>query len=231
MIASTYFVCDYYMLRHSSSYRAIPEDKKFYVLSNVIKSGVLLSYCPLAALTLYMCIVHGSWSNQRIWALGILYAIPDFVSMLLVSRMANSTKLHHICVVIFAAINLVSDYTCDSVMRALVIYAIFSTFAYLVNLLLASRFIAVSTQLACVMSVAALVIYSTCLAINWSWQLYYLNRLWNTQPEFKERLTLVLYLLVMSIVVYDDVVLVKWLQKNARRVLNIRSKLAGDKSA
>ena len=49
--------------------------------------------------------------------------------MLLVRRMAWSTKLHHMCVVVFMVVNLFVTYEDETVGRALVVYAIFSTFA------------------------------------------------------------------------------------------------------
>jgi hypothetical protein len=140
IVGSTYFVCDYCMSRHSTSYARIPDPKKFYVLSNLIKSAVLLSYSPLAAFTLYEALVRNQWHTQRIRNLGVLYAMPDFVSLFLVSKMARTTQIHHVCVVVFMVVNLYNEYGEENVCRALVVYAIFSTFAYLVNLLLASRF-------------------------------------------------------------------------------------------
>uniref|UniRef100_A0A7S4F2G9 Uncharacterized protein n=1 Tax=Chrysotila carterae TaxID=13221 RepID=A0A7S4F2G9_CHRCT len=123
VVFASYFVCDFHMMRLSSSYTKIPDEKKFYVLSNLIKAAVLLSYTPLAALTLYRALVRDEWNTQRIRNLGVLYAIPDFVSLFLVSRMAFSTKLHHVCVVVFMVANLFNDYSDDGVGRALVVYA------------------------------------------------------------------------------------------------------------
>ena len=118
VVFSSYFVCDYVMNRKSKSYATIPEDKKFYVLSNLIKSAVLFSYCPLAGQTLCNALLHNMWNNARIRNLGVLYAIPDFVSLFLVSRMSLTTKAHHICVVIFMVYNLYTDYTTPSVSQA-----------------------------------------------------------------------------------------------------------------
>jgi len=95
----------------------------------LIKSAVLLGYCPSAAATLYNALINDQWSTHRIRSLGILYAIPDTVSLLLVSRMATSTKIHHLCVIAFMICNLFIEYEHESVGRALVVYAIFSTFA------------------------------------------------------------------------------------------------------
>ena len=75
-VFSSYFVANFYMLKHSTSYAAIPDDKKFYVLSNILKSAVLFAYCPIAAKTLKGALLDGVWSTARIHNLGILYAIP-----------------------------------------------------------------------------------------------------------------------------------------------------------
>jgi len=258
IVFSSYFVANYYMCNNSSSYAAIPDDKRFYVLSNLIKSAVLLAYCPLAARTLYLALVHDEWSTPRIRQLGVLYAIPDAVSMLLVNRMALSTKIHRrapsrpdrptcpahptratrpprrpppvaewpvppcvlpralcvdVCVVVFMVVNLFSTYEEEGVGRALVVYAIFSTFAYLANLLLASRFLPVAPKLSLVMSAVAFVVYTGCLAVNWTWQLAFVWRLGTTKPS----LPLLVYLALITLVVYDDCILIKWLWRNIFR--------------
>lgn len=219
VVFSAYFVANHYMMKLSGSYAAIPEDKKFYVLGNLIKSAVLLAYSPLAAKTLWLAMVDGQWSTPRIRNLGVLYAIPDAVSMLLVQRMAWSTKVHHLCVVIFAFVNLFVSYEEETVGRALVVYAVFSTFAYLVNLLLASRFLPVKPKLALVMSVVALFTYAACLAINWLWQVQFLWRLARENPT----LGLVVYVGLISLVVADDCILLQWLWKNVGRTMQMQS--------
>ncbi|KAL1527102.1 hypothetical protein AB1Y20_015785 [Prymnesium parvum] len=213
IVFSSYFVCDYTMSRRSTSYASIPDDKKFYVLSNLIKSAVLFSYCPLAVHVLYEALAFDRWSTARIRNLGVLYAIPDFVSLFLVSRMSTTTKLHHSCVVIFMVYNLYTDYSTESVARALVVYAVFSTFAYLVNLLLASRFLQIGATVSLCMSIVALGLYGGCLAINWCWQVRFLWGLYRNNPS----IGIYIYCTFMSMVVYDDVVLVRWLWNNVQR--------------
>jgi hypothetical protein len=213
MVFSSYFVANYFMCNNSKSYNEIPDDKRFYVLSNLIKSAVLLAYCPLAARTLYHALVYDEWSTPRIRQLGVLYAIPDFVSMLLVHRMALSTKIHHLCVVVFMVVNLFSTYEEETVGRALVVYAIFSTFAYLVNMLLASRFLPVTPKTSFLLSVLAFIVYAGCLGVNWTWQLAFCGRLGATKPSFG----LVVYIALITLIVYDDCILVKWLWRNIFR--------------
>ena len=220
VVFSSYFVADYFLARQSTSYARIPDDKKFYVLSNLIKSAVLTAYTPQAAYLLYQSIALDEWSTPRIRSLGVLYAIPDFVSLFLVQRMALTTKAHHICVVIFMVINLYNDYAHENVCRALVVYAVFSTFAYLVNLLLASRFLPVKPRMSLAMSAVALVVYTSCLAINWMWQVGFVASLharkW-ADGDAHAVGAIYAYLAAISMVVYDDVVLTKWLLANCKK--------------
>ena len=220
VVFSSYFVADYFLARQSTSYARIPDDKKFYVLSNLIKSAVLTAYTPQAAYLLYQAIHLDEWSTPRIRSLGVLYAIPDFVSLFLVQRMALTTKAHHVCVVIFMVINLYNDYAHENVCRALVVYAVFSTFAYLVNLLLASRFLPVKPRMSLAMSAVALVVYTSCLAINWMWQVGFVASLharkW-ADGDAHAVGAIYAYLAAISMVVYDDVVLTKWLLANCKK--------------
>ena len=220
VVFSSYFVADYFLARQSTSYARIPDDKKFYVLSNLIKSAVLTAYTPQAAYLLYQAIHLDEWSTPRIRSLGVLYAIPDFVSLFLVQRMALTTKAHHVCVVIFMVINLYNDYAHENVCRALVVYAVFSTFAYLVNLLLASRFLPVKPRMSLAMSAVALVVYTACLAINWMWQVGFVASLharkWANGDAHAVG-AIYAYLAAISMVVYDDVVLTKWLLANCKK--------------
>ena len=164
----SYFVMHFYLEKYSASYSKIPSDRKFYVLSNLIKSGFLSIFTPHA---LYMLlklnslpsvIIPTKLPNQSyslfffnyntslvttLHNMCVLYAIPDFVSMLLVEKMAMSTKIHHIVVVMFAFINLYQDFTTPSVWIGVVVYGIYSSFSYLVNFLLASRFFQMENQL------------------------------------------------------------------------------------
>lgn len=61
----------------------------------------------------------------------------------------------------------IADYTQENVCRLIMVYAIFSTYAYLVNLLLASRFMQISKQLSAFLSYAAVTIYIGACTVNW----------------------------------------------------------------
>lgn len=212
VVFSSYFTFDYFLKEYSTSYREIPSDKKFYVLSNLIKSAVLLSYSPLAFNLLVQSMHHDVWDTNKIRIMGTLYCIPDFVSLFVVKRMANSTKIHHIVVCVFNLISVYNDYEEVNVIRAIMVYAVFSTFAYMVNLLLASRFLKTSYFVRVALSATALVIYASCCGVNWCWQVWFLSTIVADQL-----VAVVLYSALVLFLVWDDLILMKWLYVNLKR--------------
>jgi len=216
MIGSTYFVIDYAMLRYSKSYCGIESDKKFYVLSNLVKSAVLFYYVPFAVHSLYAIMVKEEWDTSRIHRLSVMYAIPDFVSLILVKRMAKTTIVHHLLVVIFMIISVNNNYKNDNICRAIVVYAIFSTFSYLVNLLLASRFVdnVAGNILTASISFIAFCTYVICIFFNWSWQLWYIRK-----NVYETPISITIYTSAISLLAYDDILLTRWLMYNTIRQL------------
>ena len=105
-----------------------------------------------------------------------------------------------------------------------------STFAYLVNLLLASRFLDVSPAVSLSLSTLALVIYASCLGMNWAWQLTFLSKLAFSGPSALHAALIVAYMAIISFVVYDDCVLVRWLWKNAHKTAAAFSQQMAERS-
>lgn len=177
-------------------YRALSFDRKMYVVSNTIKGYTLAVCSPIAVFLLYECL-HGVWNTRRILVLGHIYAVLDAVSLCMVERMQVSTVVHHLAVVLVHAQNCLQDFEEDTYARCSVIYAIFSCFAFQVNLQLARRFDQPHFH-------SAYVVYILCCGFNWAWQLWYAL----THPVS----TLgVLWWLFMAAIVYDDVHLIRWL--------------------
>ena len=181
---------------HDPSYRALTFERKIYVVSNSIK-GYTLGVCsPIALFLLYECL-HGIWNTRKILVLGHVYAALDAVSLCMVDRMRVSTLVHHIAVVLVHAQNCLQDFEEDTYARCSVIYAIFSCFAFQVNLQLARRFERPDFK-------SAYVVYVLCCGLNWTWQLYYAL----THPI---SVLGVLWWVFMLAIMYDDVHLIRWL--------------------
>jgi hypothetical protein len=213
---SSYFIGDYCLQKWSEQYTSIPQEKRFYVIGNLIKAQALLLYTPIAVRLLNGAIFHDEWPNQRIKTLGCMYAMIDFVSLIVVQHMSRSTKIHHICVCIFNYFSVINDYTEPNACRMLVVYATFSTFSYAVNLLLGARFLVKDGSqrayiLDRVLSRVALLIYVTCCIVNWKWQINYSVYLYN----YHYNPSLFMYIAVILFVVWDDLLLIRWLYRKA----------------
>ncbi|CAC9439275.1 conserved hypothetical protein [Leishmania infantum JPCM5] len=214
MIFASYYMIYYFLERFSDSFRRIAsQDKKFYIIGNLIKAGILISITPFACVHLVKIIVFEEWESNILRNLGCIYTIPDFISMVIVRRMRWSTWIHHACVVLFNYFSIMNNYQHENVCRCVVVYAAFSSFAYCVNVLLASRFLGVSVNVARVLSFVALVVYALCCAVNWAWQVYYLRRLLISGHD---HWTVYVYMLLISLVMWDDIVLNSWLLHHAR---------------
>ena len=209
---SSYFMVYHFLEKFSTSFRKISKDKKFYTISNLLKAGMLAAITPFAMLHLYRIVLFDEWDTNTLRNLGCIYAIPDFVSMVVVKRMAWTTYFHHTCVLVFNYFSIQNDYQTENVCRLIVVYAAFSTFAYVVNMLLASRFLGVSQQIARFLSFCALCIYTACCAINWTWQVHYLRVLIARHDHW----TIYVYMFLICFVMWDDIVLNRWLLQNAR---------------
>ncbi|EKG04445.1 hypothetical protein TCSYLVIO_004495 [Trypanosoma cruzi] len=213
IIFSSYYMTYYFLERYSLSFARISHDKKFYTIANLIKAGILVSLVPFATSHLGNIIMFDVWDTNTLRNLGCIYTIPDFVSMIVVKRMSWSTWIHHLCVLLFNFFSTTNDYSQENICRCVVVYAAFSTFAYCVNVLLASRFLGVSPNVARVLSVVAVVVYIFCCATNWAWQVYYLRKLIR---DGHGHWTVYAYMPLMFLVMYDDITLSKWLLHNAK---------------
>lgn len=203
-----YYIFNIILNYLSTSYNNIKKKEiKYYIISNLIKSALLFVYTPSALNILYTTICNDEWDNLKIKNMGSLYAIPDFVSLFMVKNMHQSTKIHHIIVVIFYFTNLLNDYNEENIFRPLMIYAIFSTLSYAVNFILASRFIEIKGKKDKMITMAFF-IYLTCCILNWSWNIYYIQRL----IYINNNIMIYLYLIFISFIVWDDIVLLKWLK-------------------
>ncbi|RHW69401.1 hypothetical protein DPX39_100040500 [Trypanosoma brucei equiperdum] len=213
MIFASYFVAYYFLGHYTESFRRISRDKQFYIIANLIKAGILASLVPFATLHLSRIILFDEWDTNTLRNLGCIYTIPDFVSMLIVKRMSWSTWTHHLCVLLFNFFSTMNDYTQENVCRCVVVYAAFSTFAYCVNVLLASRFLGVKPGIARILSHVSVVAYLFFCGLNWVWQTYYIHRLlYGGNGHW----TVYVYIALVGLVMYDDVTLCQWLIHNAR---------------
>ena len=200
------FVCcaaAYPMLHHqkckTKGYHELSFERKMFVLSNTIKGTCLGACTPMAVLLLFEC-SQGRWDTRSILMMDHMYAVLDAVSLVMVERMQRSTVVHHVAVLLVHIQNCQQDFSEDTYARCSVVYAIFSCFAFQVNLVLAKRHETPNFKL-------AFFTYMTACLLNWTWQIYYA---W-THPV---SVFAVVWWTFLCAIVYDDVFLLRWLHKS-----------------
>ena len=101
------------------------------------------------------------------------------------------------------------------------VYAVFSTYAYLVNFLLGTRFL-IEEDVKYYLFKVALFIYVCSCAINWSWQLHYMYHL--TFEVYKSiHWSVATYAGAIALIVWDDIILMTWLHKNPKKITEKQS--------
>ena len=222
---STYFLVDRFLFKTNEKYRKLGEDKRLYVVSNLLKAVLLGAISPIASTILYQTMVLNQWNNNLIRNVGILYALPDSTSLVLVRKMQLTTKVHHIIVCLFNLVSMHNDYQQDNIIRCMIIYACLSCFAFIVNLLLGVRYLHNNQRIGVVMAKAALYIYMICCLINWTWHGKYVYTLVNKCDNTMCQVAIPSYCAMIMMLAWDDIKLNKWLYKESK----IKHKVVKDK--
>jgi len=194
-----------------SPYQEItPKHKQQYFISNIIK-GTVLGYCSYNAITILYNFTNGSWDLENIKYLGAIYASTDMVSMFKVEKMQTNTIVHHILVQILFLLSLfIFNFDVNTLSLGIVIYAIFSTLAFSVNLYLALRLTIENDKIIKLLATISGIIYQCCCIINWLFQIYFLFTRCDINVIFR-----MIYLAVLGLIIFDDLVLIKFLIKNS----------------
>ncbi len=216
IVFSAYYIVDSLLLKISPKYLALDNEKRTYVVSNIIKSLLLGSITPIAGTILYQTMHLDQWNNNLIKNIGILYAIPDGVSLALVNKMHMTTKIHHIIVCIFNMISIHNNYEEESIVRCMVIYACFSCFAFIVNLLLGVRFLHDNKKIGIFMARASMYIYVLCCLVNWAWHGKYIHTLVDKCNGGYCQITIPAYCGMIMMLAWDDIKLNHWLYKESK---------------
>jgi hypothetical protein len=84
----------------------------------------------------------------------------------------------------------------------------------------------VSPRVSEVISALALGIYATCCTVNWCWQIMYIKRL----ALHFFHWSLCVFVPMLCMIVWDDLILMSWLQKNYSRMAKARRDEDGQKT-
>jgi hypothetical protein len=187
-----------------------PKHKQQYFISNMIK-GLVLGYCSYNATIILLNYTKNIWNLENIKYLGAIYASTDMVSIFKVEKMQINTIIHHILVQILFMISLfILNFNHDSLALGIVIYAIFSTLAFSVNLYLALRLTIDNDKVLKTLATTSGIIYQFCCTINWVFQIYFLFTRCEINVLFR-----MFYFAILGLIIFDDLVLIKYLIKNS----------------
>lgn len=187
---------------HHPRYRELSPQDQMYVCSNGLKALVLGGFSTIMTDTVWDVLWTARWNGPVMQVLAPIYVCLDLVSLYRVPKHANSTLLHHVCVVLFGLAVAARTAGPGTYEGQICVYALFSMLAYFVNGLLALRKVASPEAKPFVLRCGRMcgVGYAAVCAVHWPFQAYcaYQHSLWVLPCLF--------YPFVM-----DDLVLMRWL--------------------
>ena len=221
-IVMSYFILDFGLWKLTTGYRSIyPNHKTFYVRSNMIKGLLLGFWSPYAISLLYNMYVYNSWNKGQLKILAALYSSLDTVSLYMVPKMQLNTIVHHVAVFLLYMYCLWCDFELVGLTRIIIVYAIWSTLAWSVNLYLSLRvFVHRNNYRLHILCIFAFFSYLGCCIMNWSYQLNSLYNFWN-DGEFGIGCSI--YSITMLFIIYDDIVLMHYLRKRITNYKQIKN--------
>jgi hypothetical protein len=189
----------------NTKYLKLPEYRQMYIQKNITKSAYLLCLVVYALYTILVPICFDNvWNTYQIHRLAVLYVSNDFMGILCVDKLPNSTLIHHVIstVLVFASLSL--DFQESDIGQAMFLYTFASATSYLVNLHLGVRLLVHKGDLLYLRYVAALIYVSACFC-SWTWHTFWFF----SRPVLNQYH--ILYLMLLGFIVRDDIILIQWL--------------------
>ena len=216
---SLYPITNFFLEKFSAKYNNYSLERKEYILTNVIKSKVLLLISGLfigtvADKSLDLLTVTNQNGNYLFWKnISALYACTDFIGLIRNTKMEMSTIIHHYCVLITYLIISVLDFNRSSIFKAALMYGAFSALAFMVNFYLGARFlIDKNSKTDIIVKKTSAVSYVLACAFNWSWQVYYMRVLYlNSTSIYAILFQFTIYVTLLFAWISDDLKLMKFL--------------------
>lgn len=175
--------------------------KQHYVVKNLMKA-VYLCVLVVIGTPVFIMSFWGSFPNTIIKILAGLYCSNDIVGLYKVKELPTSTRLHHSVTTLFLIGTYAVDFETNRVAQMLFYYTFFSACAFPVNAYLGLRYCFASEDIVAYQRLAKYVYPSICI-LNWLLQFYMVG----------STLYDAAYVMLLLFIVYDDVVLLKWLWK------------------
>lgn len=173
--------------------------RKRYIVKNTLKS---FSLATLLCYALCEIMTVSSWDNKRVCFVATAYVANDIVG-LLTCKLPWSTTLHHTIACAFLVFSFFVDFGANVEAQMIFYYTFFSASTFYVNLYLGIRLCYPRENKGIhVLRAVSKWGYAATLVVNWSVQI---ARGWGEVSMW--------YILLITFIVYDDIVLLRWLWK------------------
>ena len=210
------------ILQNNKNYLLLFSDRKLYVIKNLIKSIILVSISIFDINTISEILFHGIYTKESIIRIAIIYGINDTYGLINVPGLNFSTKIHHSVTTILCISTLFYDYENLGYIKGIIYYALFSILSGSVNGYLSYRFIFPKSEYRFFFKRFAYYNYLICFISEWLYQYYvimsylfdysYHNYIYHTG--------FLLYFCCIHLIMYDDIKLIEYLRKDARKYKN-----------
>jgi hypothetical protein len=215
-----FFKLLYYYLLYFNNFKNLNHNKKMYIVKNISKA-IILSYLNFNTIFYFIPDVFNNiWDDSYIRKLGGFYAASDAAGLLFVPNLPITTKIHHCCTIILYTIVCYISVNKNDLIKLIVCYTIFSSFAFLVNLYLGMRFFIVKDSnnnlqkninyIIDINKVLAYYSYLFNCILNWGIHILFFIQciIYNNL----DRMYLI-YALILIPIIKDDLILLDWLKK------------------
>ena len=196
----------------------MPSHKKWYVVANLYKAFFLavLAFDHRYWIGVYLGFCLDEFNLLPVKRCAMIYVVTDVVSLYMVPKLPRSTIMHHMVTATLCVTLSAIDLTIDGwggllgICKMTLLYGMFSTIAFSVNAYLALRVVYPNAKWMTTLVKFSLWTYVLCCACNWSAHAFWLVRI---SMNFELSIYTLLYILAISVMIYDDTVLIRWLIK------------------
>ena len=211
-----------------------PAHKKWYVVANISKAFFLacMAFSSRYWIGAYLGFFRDEFQTVELKRCGMLYLTTDVVALYMVPKLPRSTILHHISTA--TLIMLVSSMDISikgwegllGVCKMSLIYGVLSSFSFLVNAYLGLRVVYPKATWMHWLVKISLYPYVLCCAVNWT-----VHAVWLVGAITTLDMSIynVFYVVAISFMVHDDLVLIKWLIKRSSPMADDRETQASKK--
>lgn len=182
----------------------------FYRIVNIVKS-ITLGVFTLPAMYILINSEHFDSYIPFIQFLAAGYSSLDMSAIAFNPVCHTSTLVHHVLVQLLYYYGVYYNWQKDTLAYLIFVYATYSSAAYLVNGRLAIRKFTLSIWKETLINDLALFCYVLTAVCNWSFQLYGLIMF--TLVDYW--LWKIAYVCIVGMIIYDDIFLMKYLQRNS----------------